>query len=212
LSNKLKKKQQFSQKKNANSNYFMIGTIVFLVVIFLVMAAAVLKKDSPTGGVPDNSEITQIINRIETRLARLEKTPDDFKLMEDLGNDYYGAGFAYARAGNTDQAKFYWEEAIYYYLKVLDKYPDNINVRVDMATIAWRADRNDLAEENFKKAIEQNPNFFQSRLNFGNFYAYAKQDYAAAIVQWEEALKIAPNPQAISQLENSINDAKQQLQ
>jgi tetratricopeptide (TPR) repeat protein len=187
----------------------MIGTIIFLVVIFAVMAGAVLKKDSPTGGTSGNSEIAQIITRIETRLDRLEQNPDDFKLMEDLGNDYYGAGFAYARAGDTDQSKFYWDEAIYYYLKVLDKYPNNNNVRVDMATIAWRADRNDLAEEHFLKAIEQDPKFLFARMNFGNFYAYAKQDFEAAIVQWEEALKLKPNPEQISQLQSSINDAKQ---
>ncbi|MBS4026261.1 MAG: hypothetical protein KGZ96_11380 [Clostridia bacterium] len=211
MSKKTKKRQPYSQKNSSNSNYFMIGTIVFLVVIFAVMAGAVLKKDSPTGGSPGNSEMTQIMTRIETRLDRLEKNPDDYKLMEDLGNDYYGVGFDYARAGDTDQAKFYWAEAIYYYSKVLEQYPANIGVRVDMATISWRADRNELAEENFLIAIEQDPSFLFARINFGNYYAYAKQDFEAAIVQWEEALKLKPNPEQTSQLQSSIADAKQML-
>lgn len=215
MTKKLKKKmnQKNAPAKNSNANYFLIGLAAFLVIIFVFMTSAVLKKDSPTGSTGgSSSELAQIESRIATRLDRLQQNPDDLPLIENLGNDYYGAGFAAQAAGNIDQAKFFWEEAIYYYLQILEQDPTNINVRVDMATISWRADRNDFAEEHFLIAIEQQPDFLFARTNLGNFYAYAAGDLEAAIEQWEVALTLNPNTETRVRLNNQIDEAKSYLQ
>ncbi|MDW7674777.1 MAG: hypothetical protein SCK28_09595 [Bacillota bacterium] len=216
MSKKSMKKKTVVAKKQDNSRYFIIGMVVFMVLLFAVMLGSVMKKDSPASSSSDPNlvKLEQVMSRIATREARLKENPDDISITESLANDYYDAGMINLyEIGDDKQASFLLEEAVNYYLKVLDKKPKNMNVRVDMATISWRisSDYYEFADTHFKKAIAEDPNFLFARTNYGNFLFYALGDYAGAIEQWEAALKLKPSVQDIAKLTSQIDEAKQLL-
>jgi len=102
----------------------------------------------------------------------------------------------------------YMELAINSYQKVLQAEPDNIYVRTDMATLAYYVGNNELAKENFEKAIAQDPTFINARNNYGEFLLNSLGDTEGAIAQWQAILEMNPDPGTKSSIEAKINKAQ----
>lgn len=214
------KKNLKSTKKEDNSKFLIMGMVGVIVLIFVVMFSAILNNDTPAGSnnssTNSNRELDQVMDRIETREARLANNPDDLSLLENLGYDYHDAGsINMFQLNDEKQGIFMYEQAMYYYSRVLEQDPDNFDVRTNMATVAWRVSpiHYDLADEYFNMAFEQegNPKMIIARGNYGNFLYFAKEDLEGAVEQWEIALELNPSVAQRDQFNNLIAEANKRL-
>ena len=128
-------------------------------------------------------------------IAMLEKAvaanPNDVNAWIKLGNNYF----------DTDQ----YERSIQAYRKSLELNPNNANVWTDMGVMYRRSGRPQEAISSFDKAIEVEPNHETARFNKGIVYLHDLKDTQAAILAWEDLMKInpfamAPNGQSVDQM------------
>jgi tetratricopeptide (TPR) repeat protein len=112
-------------------------------------------------------------------LAQLKSSPNDPKLLANVGNVYY----------DTRQFK----EAIEYYSRSLQSAPNNADVRTDMGTALYQSGQPDQALTEYDKVLKQNPKHANALVNRGIVQWEAKMDLQAALNSWEELLKTNPD-------------------
>ncbi|MGF7185580.1 tetratricopeptide (TPR) repeat protein [Desulfitispora alkaliphila] len=181
-------------KRKDNTNYIIGGMLLFIFLIFAVMISATISKDDPPSERPYGmGDINQILQDINSAESYLQDNPADSEVLEVLGNLYYGAGYAY-KYDSEDQhkASHYFEHAIAYYQQVLEEDPNNINVRIDMATVAFWSEDYAFAKKHFLKGIESHPEYLNARINYGVFLAQALEEYKEAMKQWQIAKELDP--------------------
>jgi len=155
------------------------------------------------------SEIERMLDRSRQLEQALKVQPDSVEMQAELGNIWYDAGIYYASLGEYARGDKYFKAATGPYQKALEKDPDRVYLRVDLATAAYYGGLDDLAGEQFQKAIQQDPKFFNARYNYGFFLYQRMNDAKGAIEQWEAALELSPDPQAKEVLESLITSAKE---
>lgn len=158
------KKFQFKKEFDIDKDFFMekpkppskrgIAVKVFLCVLFLTFAVLCYCAFSFN----INSKFGSIIQSI------------DNGNLKDAQNYYFEAMKSYDE-GNFDKAI----ELLNKQLTILDD-PDAYNY---LAKIYLEQNNTDLAIENYKKAIEFNPNFFEANFELGKIY-YSMNDYKNA--------------------------------
>jgi len=139
----------------------------------------------------------------------LKLEPDNAELQVSLGNTLYDLGVYYAGHGDTAKANRYFREATGPYERALDIDPSLIGARVDLATAAYYAGLDELAEKHFQEAVRREPDFVNGRINYGVFLYYRKEDPKAALEQWQAALALDLDPALRSQLEAMVEMAEQ---
>ncbi|MDR3543572.1 MAG: tetratricopeptide repeat protein [Desulfosporosinus sp.] len=77
-----------------------------------------------------------------------------------------------------------------------------------MATAAYYGGQYDLAENSYKEALTERPDFQQALFDYGVFLLEAKKDYANAIRMWQTALDYEPNGPNADQLKQLISKVK----
>lgn len=133
--------------------------------------------------------------QVQALEAKAEATPGDATLQLDLANAYFDLAIS-AQINAQGEAVSDFSKAVAGYQTVLKSNKD-INVLVDLATAAFYAGQDDLAEKSFQEALAEQPKFFNALYNYGIFLEQAKQDEAGAIYLWQQALAAEPsNPRA----------------
>lgn len=134
---------------------------------------------------------------------QVEDDPQNIDLWTELGNTYYDLAVA-AMDAAPEEVTADLHQAVDIYQYVL-QYREDVNVMLDLATAAYYLEDDDLAEENFRKALNLEPDNYYALYNYGVFLYYAREDFNAAIEQWEKALVLNPQDE---QLQAFIAEAK----
>lgn len=205
-------------RKN-NKTIFLIFTP--LLAVGLVLSFTIWSSPQPAnnqGGTSGNtasrtaSAQQNIIQKMLTDIRQYEQAlkanPDNTTILVDLGNKAYDLGAEYLfELQNVEKGTKYFKKATEAYQKVVELGAADANVMTDLATAAMYSGQNELAEEFFKKAIETDAEHINSKVNYGYFLAFVKQEYDKALEQWEAALALNPDPDT----KNRINSWKQEI-
>lgn len=188
---------------------FKIPMIIFTVALSISLVGLFTYSPievNPNQEFNESSEIQSMLDMKRQLEQALKLDPDNEELHVNLGNLLYDLGIHYASAGDNVKANRYLKEATVPYLKALEIKPSLIGARVDLATAAYYSGQNDLAEEHFVKAIEQDPSFINGRINYGHFLLYAQGDKDGALEQWNKAMELEPDPTTRAKLETLISN------
>lgn len=203
---------------NKKSQRIFAGVLAVLISIAMVGSAFIgyfFDADTPSANPGTNAaanaeaEYQAQKARIAAMVERAEKDPENIPLQTALGNEYYDAGMSAQMVAPTEiQENF--KKAVEVYQKVLKTNKDP-NVIVDMATSAFYSGDYELAEKSYLEALGIKPDFMTAMVNYGIFLSQAKQDWAGALKQWQNALPLAQNSNDKEQIEAMISHAQSQL-
>lgn len=141
--------------------------------------------------------ISAAIAQQQTTIRQLEQAlklnESNQQLWVQLGNAYYDLGSLYSEQQRFQEAQQEFSRAVGAYQKALEIDAGQVDVRVDMATAAYFAGRDEEAEANFTKALEQSPDHLIANLNYGVFLADRKNNYEKAVTYWQKVVKLDPD-------------------
>lgn len=146
-------------------------------------------------------------SQVQALEAQVKANPEDAALQLDLANAYFDLAIS-AQTTAPEEISTDFGKAIAGYQIVL-KTKKDINVLVDMATAAFYAGQDDLAEKSFQEALAEQPKFFNALYNYGVFLAQVKKDNAGAIRLWQQALAAEPSNPRVADLKALIQQAQQ---
>jgi tetratricopeptide (TPR) repeat protein len=129
-------------------------------------------------------------------LEQLKLHPTDATLLTNIGNVYYDAQ--------------QYQAAVDYYGRALQLTPADAAVRTDMGTAYWYMGNADAALAEFEKALGYAPNNPNTLFNRGLVKLRGKHDTAGAIADWQKLLATSPNYEGRGQVEQMLNEVKQQ--
>ncbi|WP_018211996.1 tetratricopeptide repeat protein [Desulfitobacterium hafniense] len=183
------------QKKTQKLTVYVI---VGLLIISLVGTSFMFLGDMrPTVGKNYQDQINSL-------KQALEANPQDTQTRLALADTYYDWGMQTLSQDMAEEnlatTTSILQQAVTEYQEVL-KTEKNANILVDMATAAFYTSQNELADQTFQEALQEDPNFYNGLYNYGVFL-YSQGDYGKAIEQWEKALA----------LENISTDNKERLE
>ncbi|MDW7651392.1 MAG: hypothetical protein SCK29_09020 [Bacillota bacterium] len=208
-------------KKKKNLVYAVVITAAAALVFTSALAAfsmTGLRSNSGSSGQNLDSAVADLEYQISQYEDNLEKAPDNFYLLTQLGNSYYQLGMVYNSMANDEKAKESFAAAVEPYGKALEVEPTDVNVRVDRAVSAFWSESYDLAEEEFQTAIETDPTHAKAYFNYGIFQYYGRNNPAEALVLWNQVLELNPadDPELVSTTRSWIaqleEDSSWQLQ
>ncbi len=134
---------------------------------------------------------------IEEYLSVLEQEPQNRAVTIALANAYYDSGN--------------WKQAIIYYERALRMQPDDPDIVTDLGTCYRNIGMPDRAIENYRRALQYSPSHLNARYNLGIVYGQDKKDYAMAIREWEELLRIAPTFHHAAVMRETMKSFKRKL-
>ncbi|SHN69320.1 tetratricopeptide repeat protein [Desulfitobacterium chlororespirans] len=183
------------QKKTQKLTVYVI---VGLLIISLVGTSFMFLGDMrPTVGKNYQDQINSL-------KQALEANPQDTQTRLALADTYYDWGMQTLSQDMAEEnlatTTSILQQAVTEYQEVL-KTEKNASILVDMATAAFYTSQNELADQTFQEALQEDPNFYNGLYNYGVFL-YSQGDYGKAIEQWEKALA----------LENTSTDNKERLE
>lgn len=183
------------QKKTQKLTVYVI---VGLLIISLVGTSFMFLGDMrPTVGKNYQDQINSL-------KQALEANPQDTQTRLALADTYYDWGMQTLSQDMAEEnlatTTSILQQAVTEYQEVL-KTEKNANILVDMATAAFYTSQNELADQTFQEALQEDPNFYNGLYNYGVFL-YSQGDYGKAIEQWEKALA----------LDNISTDNKERLE
>lgn len=192
----------------------VLAIVIAVIAVVALLGSAVMgymygglsPSSSSSSQASSNSDYQSLKQRVAALEEQAKAKPGDNSIQEDLANAYYDLG-TLAQQNNPDEAQKDFEQAVKAYQNVLKSNKD-INNLVDMATAAFYAGQNDLAEKSFKEALAENPNFLNALYNYGIFLSHAKNDYAGAIRLWQTALNNNPNAPQADRLKQLISETQ----
>jgi len=128
-------------------------------------------------------------------LAAIEKNPNDYDSLVQLGNVYYDAQ--------------QYPAAIQYYERALAIHPENPDVRTDMGTAYWYNGDADKAIDAMQTSLKYRPGHPQTLFNLGWIRWQGKADPKGAVAAWEQLLKTNPDYPQKQKVEEYIAKAKE---
>jgi len=186
---------------------FLLIIVAFLAGFIIGAVSGIKFYGSQRGGTPPvaseggsvspqaKANLLQEISQME---EALKGDPQNLQVLISLGNAYF----------DTNQER----KAIDTYQKALAIDPKNADVRTDMGIMYRNIKDYDSAIREFRQAAKDNPTHVNSRFNLAIVLQNDKKDIPAAIVAWEDFLKVAPTDNravmAKAQLEQLKNIAK----
>jgi len=134
--------------------------------------------------------------RVERLQAELRTNPKNFEALVEMANIHF------------DQKNF--EDAIGLYSRALEVRPDMVNVRTDLGTALFYANRHDDAIAEFKRALELDPTHPQTLFNIGVAFLHGKNDVAGALQYWEKLVALNPNYPQVELVKEQIRVLREQ--
>ena len=146
--------------------------------LIALMLAALLagcgdgERDDPTDSMSQQRE--------KLLLERVAADPTDVDACLALGNHYYG----------TNRRDL----AITMYRRVLEKRPDDDNVRTDLGTCYFDLGQLDRARQEYERVLAKNPVKLQAIFNLAALSAQTG-DYERAVRLWDRVVQLQPDSQ-----------------
>ena len=198
-----------------------IGAMVLAIAMAFSMVGSAILSYFYGGGLPAANpsavsapdparEFADLKSSAQALTEAVKANPDNLELQTQLGNTYYDLGMMAFNLA-PDEAKGYLEQAVTSYQTVLASKKD-INITADLATAAFNAGNNDLAEKSFQAVLAENPDFYPALFNYGRFLFDAKKDYAGAVRVWQKASGVSSSDQDKQILQTLITAAQDQLE
>lgn len=179
------KKVKEVEVKYVTLNTALIIGLVGLIVGFIAGNIYSLYKSGSMGTKQTNiTSSSQAVSMDQSgRMLALERevenNPNSLAAWLELGNLYFDTG------------KF--QDAIRAYTRYLSLNPNSPDVWTDLGVMYRRSGNPAEAVSSFDKAIELNPQHEQARFNKGIVQFYDLGNREAAILTWQELVKINPN-------------------
>ncbi len=151
-----------------------------------------------------NAELLAEVSRLITRVY--ENDPNDYEAIETLGNINFDIGYFKENNENLQKAREF-------YLKALDKKPDDVEIRTDLGLTYLLSSPPDAnrAVENFEKSLKLNPKhektlqvMIRALLNQG------KREEAEKFISGLK--EVNPNNRILSELDSSSANNESNLQ
>ena len=146
---------------------------------------------------PENHPPIDTINT----LAALEKMgaadPQNPEIQTQVANLYYDLG--------------QYGKAVGFYQKSLDLRPHDPGVETDLAVCFHYLGQDDKALETLDKVLAYSPGFSQAMYNKGVVLVGAKKDLKGGLKLWEDLLKLHPDYPQRAELEQRINQLKNDI-
>lgn len=198
------------RKKTQRTIGIVIAVLVSIAMI--VPSFGVLFTNSGNGGVADPNNIQGLQSEVDSLSQALQANPQAASTRLSLANTYYDLAIATSQSETPEKAEAIFKQAVAEYQEVTKTNKD-VNVLTDMATAAFYGGEVDLADQTFKLALAEKPDFLNALLNYGVFLMNAKNDYMGAIAQWNTALS-TPNLSADDKdrLNSFISMAQEKIQ
>ena len=176
-----------------NKRWLLVAIVVVLIIGLLGSYVVWSTGDFSSG--TQNTDYKQQIAAYVEYIAEVEvdlaENPNDYSLLQQLGDLNGQLGQAYVNDGQSENASAAFLKAVEYYEKSLTNLPEGLNekgqtdIYADIALAYWLAGGHDeQAEENFKKGIELSPYDFSINNNY-IVYIFNTQGVDAAIAQAE---------------------------
>jgi len=196
---RLRGEEKNIQRGVNKSNVILIGFICLLVGFILGAAVAILKtnwepKVAISAEEPERNRSGDYEGEIQLSKSILEKDPNNLQALINLGNAYFDA----------DR----YQEAINAYTKALVIDPKNPDVRTDMGIMYRKLAQFNQAIEAFRQAAYDDPKHLNSRFNLGIVLKHDKNDFRGAIQAWEEFLKLNPDNDRATMVQQEIQSMK----
>ena len=161
-------------------------------------AAIPNQANATQSSIPAPPPLQQLQLTAETQaaplLVQLKSDPNNFTLLENLGDIYY----------DSQQ----YPAAIEYYQRALNVQPSNTSVRTDMATAIWYTGNADGAITEFKKSLTYEPTKANTLFNLGIVLWQGKHDAPGATAAWQKLLAANPNYENKEKVQQLIAEAK----
>lgn len=159
-----------------------------------------------------NAEILALEEELLIYEETLKENPNDGDAWAQKANVEYSLGSLMYDTGKSEEGVKYFSDATESYQEALKYNGDDVYIRNDLASVAYYSGKYDLAETNFKKAIELDPKYVNARVNYGLFLYDIKKDYEGAKKEWEAALASKPeNEEDVKTIESLIAIAKENM-
>ncbi len=190
MANKFKKvtKQGSARKRQDDTT---LRTVLGLAAVAIVALIVFFVYDSGSSQPPSSQAPAQQSQDVAARQQAVQSAeqaaqanPGDFNSQVTLGNAYYDLAGAYRDAKDDANTSANFAKAVTAYQKALAIKFD-IGAQTDMATAAFYSNQPDVADAGYKKAIAQQPDYWNARLNYGIFLENAKGDKAGAKEQFQ---------------------------
>jgi len=140
---------------------------------------------------PDRIKLSRDIAQLEDIV---KKDPKNYQALVQIGNDYFDLGEAQKSVDSYTRA-----------LAIKDGDP---NVLTDMGVMYRQLKDFPKAVAAFRKAAAASPTHPQSRMNLGVVLMHDLNDPKAAIVAWEDYLRVAPKDANAENIRRSIEELR----
>ena len=152
------------------------------------------QPSSAEASLPDGHPPIDFSKEIEALEQILQRDPEDFAALAQMGNIYY------------DMGRF--NDAIPYYKKALMVNPDDFNVRTDMGTCYHYSGQHERAIQEFESVLQKNPNFAAAWYNIGIVKYSGLGDSKGAMEAWEKLLATNPDYPGADRVRQNIDKLK----
>ncbi len=171
----------------------MAGLAVFLVGGVLFLQFLTGKKDLPQEAEHQHEAPAanmQALPQIEELEKKVAANPNDASLLLQLANTLH-------------ENRFY-DKAIVYYSRYLEKNPKDADARVDLGICYNDSGNKDEAVRQIKEAIKHNPKHVLAYFNLGIVHLQA-QEVSEANEWFQKTINIAPNSEAAERARRLID-------
>lgn len=184
-----------------------IGLAVVLIAFTVIMlqprggTAVPASAVSPSSGASSQSGQPSIdaaiVQRINALQEQIQKDPKDARALTELGGLLFEAQ-QYARAADI-------------YNRVLDLEPGNNAVRLELGKAYFWQGMSSTAVKEFKKVIEADPTKAEAHYQLALALSHGSPpDIDAAIAEWQQVIKLAPDSDIAKKSEAFINSYQKQ--
>jgi len=213
--------RRFSKRKPLLGIIFVFVLAIGLVGSYIMWSSPGTKVASSQNQEPSpantqqpevsETEIKDQISKLESQISKLEKDsegkPEDIATILKLGDYYYLVAASYNQIGEQDKAHDSFVKAKNYYKEALKVNPQEKNVNIRLGAAAFYAGDLLLAEKSYENAVNEDPDNPNARIAYG-FMLSMREDYQAAIEQWQEILKRNPDKEIEDTVKTMIDQAK----
>jgi tetratricopeptide (TPR) repeat protein len=177
-----------------------IGIIVLVGVLLGTGALSGGDDDDGSQTAAEESEFPEIDEaRVAELMGIVEQDPANQEATFELGETFFLGGE--------------WQAAIDWFTKYLELDPDDVHALTDIGTSQFNLGNFEEAEAAWVKAKEIDPDDEQVHYNLGFLYANVEPvDYAAAVAEWQEVVRIAPDSDLASVAQVHMDSLSEEAQ
>jgi rRNA-processing protein FCF1/cytochrome c-type biogenesis protein CcmH/NrfG len=184
-----------------------LGILAMAVAMFaaIVLLLVFNPLTSSQQGVPQEfkDQLTTGQRDVLDQLLALQRNPNDMATEAKLANTYFNL----AQSGHINNAQ-YAAYAVEHYQHVLQRDPDNFDVRTDLAIMEFTLGQTDQAIQDTVYVLQRKPDHLQANYNLGIFYWQGRGDLKAAEAQFNKVVELTRNDKSQAQV---LKDAQARL-